>query len=202
MRDFGDSVATLGDLLKTNWWLLLVRGIFAIAFGIAIFALDPFFPVPFVREITFAVLTVLFGFFSLLCGLLTCLASVRSFSWMAWALLADGATISVIGVLVLFVPDLTLTEVIYLIACAAVLAGIAEIGVAANLRRTLEHEWLLMTAGIGSAAFGVYLGVAGGNDFTSLLRATCVYALVTGLAITGFAIRLRKLPLQRRTAVA
>ena len=197
MRDFGDSLAMMTDLLKKNWWLLLVRGIFAIAFGIAIFALDPFFPVPFVREITFAVLTVLFGFFPLVCGLLTTLASVRSFSWMAWALLADGAAISVIGVLVLFIPDLTLKEVMYLIACAAVLAGIAEIGVAAGLRPTLEHEWLLMTAGIVSVAFGVYIGVAGGHDLTSVLRATCAYALVSGFAVTAFAIRLHNLPSQK-----
>jgi uncharacterized membrane protein HdeD (DUF308 family) len=58
MRSVSGSVAKMMELLTRNWWLLLVRGIFAIAFGCAIVALDPFFPVPFVREITFAVLAV------------------------------------------------------------------------------------------------------------------------------------------------
>lgn len=202
MRSAGVSVARITDVLTMNWWLLLVRGIFAIAFGIAIFALDPFFPVPFVREIIFALLSVLFGFFALASGLLTSLASIRSFSWVSGALLTDGIAISVAGLLVLVLPGLTLREVMYMIACAALLAGIAEIAVAAGLRRTIKHEWLLMTAGMGSAAFGIYLGFAAEYNLTSVLRATCIYALVSGVAITAFAIRLRKLPSQRRAAAA
>lgn len=197
MHTAGNIVGMIIDLLTKNWWLLLVRGILAIVFGIAIFAMEPFFLVPFVREITFALLAVLFGWFALTCGLLTTLASLRSLPWMAWALLADGGLILLTGLLVVFLPGLTLTEVMYLIGCAAVLAGISEIAVAVALRRNIKHEWLLMTAGFGSAAFGVYLGVAGGHDLTSVLRATCAYALVSGFAVTAFAIRLHKLPSQK-----
>lgn len=188
------------DLLKRNWWLLFVRGLFAIAFGIAIFALDPFFPVPLIREATFAVLALVFGLFALICGLLTTFASLRSFTSEAWLLFADGIAISVAGLLVLFIPGLTLREVIYMIACAAVFAGLSEVMIAKALRQQIKHEWLLMTAGIGSMAFGVYLGLAAEHGFAPASRATCVYALVSGLAMSVFAFRLRNVALRRRTA--
>lgn len=188
------------DLLKRHWWLLFVRGVFAIAFGIAIFALDPFFPVPFIRETTFAVLALLFGLFALVCGLLTTIASLRSFTSEAWLLFTDGIAISVAGLLVLIIPSLTFREVIYMIACAAVLAGISEVGIATSLRRQIEHDWLLMTAGIGSVAFGIYLGLAAEHDFVPASLATCVYALVSGLTMAVFAFRLRNAPLRRRAA--
>lgn len=191
------------DLLKKNWWLLLVRGILAMVFGIAILALDPFFPVPLIREIPFALLALLFGLFALTCGVLTALASIRSFASVNWALLVDGAAISLAGVMVLVLPDLTLAEVMYMIAWGAFLAGISELVIAATLWRKIQHEWLLMTAGLGSAIFGVYIGLAAAHNLILVLRATCVYALVSGTVITAFSIRLRTLSARRqRTATA
>jgi uncharacterized membrane protein HdeD (DUF308 family) len=182
------------DLLRRKWWLLLVRGILAILFGLAILALDPFFPVPLIREIPFALLALLFGLFALACGVLTALASIHSFADVNWAVLVDGIAISVAGAMVLLLPDLTLAAVVYMIACAAFLAGISEIAIAATLRQQVQHEWLLMTAGVGSAIFGIYIGLAAEQNLILVLRATCVYALVSGAAITAFSIRLRTLP--------
>ena len=148
------------DLLRKNWWLLLVRGVLAITFGLAILALDPFFPVPLIREIPFALLALLFGLFALTCGVLTALASIHSFTCVNWALLVDGTAISAVGAMVLLIPGLTLAEVVYMIACATFLAGISEIVIAVTLRQQVQHEWLLMTAGVGSAIFGIYIGLA------------------------------------------
>ena len=190
------------DLLKRNWWLLLLRGILAIVFGLAILALDPFFPVPLIREIPFALLALLFGIFALTCGVLTALASIH-FSSVNWALMVDGAAIAVAGAMVLFLPDLSLEQVLYMIACAAFLAGLSEIVIAVVLRSHIHHAWLLMTAGLGSAMFGIYIGLAAEHNLILVLRATCVYALVSGAAITAFSIRLRTFSArQHRTAAA
>ena len=188
------------DLLAKNWWLLLVRGILSIVFGFAIFALNPFFSVPFIREMQFALLTLLFGLFALACGVLTALASMRSFAYMNLALLVDGLAISMASLLVLVLPSLLLQHVIYMIACAAIVAGISEIVLAATLRRQVEHEWLLMTAGVWSTLFGLYLGVAAEHDIVQALRVTCMYALVSGSAMIGLAFRLRNLPWRRHAA--
>jgi uncharacterized membrane protein HdeD (DUF308 family) len=191
------------DLLKKNWWLLLVRGILAMVFGLAILALDPFVPVPLIREIPFALLALLFGLFALTCGALTALASIRSFGYVNWALLVDGTAIALSGAMVLVLPGLTLAEVVYMIACASFLAGISEIVIALTLRKQIQHEWLLMMAGLGSTLFGIYIGLAAEHNLILVLRATCVYALVSGAAITAFSIRLRTLSApQHHTATA
>jgi uncharacterized membrane protein HdeD (DUF308 family) len=188
------------DLLKKHWWLLLVRGVLSIAFALAIFAVNPFFSVPFIREIQFALLTLLFGLFGLASGILTVLASLRSFAYMNLALLIDGLAISTASVMVLALPSLVLRQVIYMIACVAVFAGISEIVLAATLRREIEHEWLLMTAGVWSTLFGLYLGLMAEHDLVQALNATCVYALVSGSAMIGLAFRLRNFPLRRHAA--
>jgi uncharacterized membrane protein HdeD (DUF308 family) len=104
--------------------------------------------------------------------------------------------------MVLVLPGLAVQQVVYIIGCAALLAGIAEIVIAVTLRRQIKHEWLLLTAGVGSALFGIYLGLVAERDIILLLRATCVYTLVSGSAITGFAIRLRTFPARRHAATA
>jgi len=189
-RRIVDKEGQMIALLKENWWLLLVRGILAIAFGLAILALDPFFPVPLIREIPFALLALLFGLFAVTCGLLTALASIHLKS-VNWALMLDGAAIAVAGAIVLVLPDLSLEQVVYMIACATFLAGLSEIVIAIALRSHIHHAWLVMTAGLGSAVFGVYIGLAAEYNLILVLRATCVYALVSGAAITAFSIRLR-----------
>lgn len=202
MRRIVDKERQMINLLKKNWWLLLVRGILAIAFGLAILALDPFFPVPLIREIPFALLALLFGLFALICGVLTALASIH-FGSVNWALMVDGAAIAIAGAMVLVLPGLSLQQVVYMIACAAFLAGLSEIVIAVALRSHIHHAWLLMMAGLGSAIFGIYIGLAAEYKLILVLRATCVYALVTGAAITAFSIRLRTLSArQHRTATA
>lgn len=190
------------NLLKKNWWLLFARGIFALTFGLAILALDPFFPIPLVREATFASLALLFGFSALICGLLTIFASIRSLTAAPWPLFVDGIAISMAGLLVVLLPELTLREVLYMIALAALMAGVSESVLAAALRHQLKHKWLLMTAGVGSAVFGVYLALSAEQDLATLLRATCAYALVSGLAMAVFAVRLRTVTLRGAAAAA
>ena len=64
-------------LLIQNWWLLFLRGVFAIAFAIFIFVFLPFVPAPFLREFAFASLAAIFALFGIATGLLTIAAAVR-----------------------------------------------------------------------------------------------------------------------------
>jgi uncharacterized membrane protein HdeD (DUF308 family) len=188
--------------LVRNWWLLLARGIFAIVFAISIFALKPLFPAFLAREFAFATLTILFGLSALTCGLLTIAASIYPFTWSSWPLMADGVTISLVGLLVIILPSLTLGLVVYMIAIAAWLAGIFEIAIGANLRQHLKDEWLLIGGGIASFGFGSYLIIFGAHDLTSALTWVCWYAFLSGIAMTGVAIRLRGFKRQLLAPVA
>src|ERR1051326_7128127 len=95
-------------LLIQNWWLLFLRGILAIAFGIFIFVFLPFLPAPFLRQFAFAGLAPIFALFTFATGVLTMAAAVlksgsHGFSW----LLVDGIAVTTGGLMILLFPGLT-----------------------------------------------------------------------------------------------
>jgi uncharacterized membrane protein HdeD (DUF308 family) len=175
-------------LLIQNWWLLLVRGIFAVAFAVFIFVFLPFVPAPLLRQFAFAGLSVIFAVFAAITGAITIVAAVRG---TAWLLLADGIAVTAGGLIILFSPGLSLTHVIQLIAAIAGLVGALEISAGLHLRRHVTDEWLLLLAGFVSMAFAVYLVRSPEADRHTVLICIALYAAASGLAMAGLALRLR-----------
>jgi uncharacterized membrane protein HdeD (DUF308 family) len=182
-------------LLIQNWWLLLVRGIFAVVFAILIFLFLPLAPAPLLRQMAFAGLAAIFSLFAIVSGIVTIAAAVRGAGkgGAAWLLLADGVVVTAGGLLVLLSPDLTLTHVIQLIAVIALLVGLVEIAAGVHLRRHITDEWMLVSAGVISIAFAASLLLTHAEGSQTVLTWTCLYAFASGLAMTGFALRLRSL---------
>jgi uncharacterized membrane protein HdeD (DUF308 family) len=182
-------------LLIQNWWLLLVRGIFAIAFAIFIFVFLPFVPAPLLRQLAFAGLATIFAGFAIATGISTIVAAARGASQggTAWLLLADGIAVTSGGLIIMVSPGLTLTHLIQLIAAIALVVGALEIGAGFHLRRHVADEWLLLLSGFISAAFAVCLLLTGEADRQTILSWIAIYAAASGLAMAGLAFRLRKL---------
>src|SRR5262249_4113833 len=129
-------------LLIRNWWLLSMRGLFAVVFAISIFVFLPFVPAPLLRELAFAGLAMVFALFAIVTGVITIAAAVRGASkgGAAWLLLADGVVVGTGGVVILLSPALTLWHVIQLIAVAVLLAGVLETAAGFHLRRHVADE--------------------------------------------------------------
>jgi uncharacterized membrane protein HdeD (DUF308 family) len=182
-------------LLIQNWWLLLVRGIFAVAFAIFIYVFLPFVPAPLLRQLAFAGLATIFALFAAVTGAITIMAAVRGAGQggTAWLLLADGIAVTAGGLIIMISPGLTLTHVIQLIAVIALLMGILEIAAGFRLRRHVGDEWLLVLAGFISVAFAVCLLLTPAADRHTALGWIALYAAAVGLATTGLAFRLRNL---------
>jgi uncharacterized membrane protein HdeD (DUF308 family) len=182
-------------LLIKNWWLLLLRGVLAVAFAIFIFVFLPFVPAPLVRELAFAGLVVIFAVFAAVTGAITIAAAVRGagHGGSSWLLLADGIVVTVGGLMVLLSPGLTLEHVIQLIALTALVMGILELVAGFHLRRHLTDEWLLILGGVTSIAFALCLFLARAESVQPILTWISIYALANGLAISGLALRLRGL---------
>ncbi len=146
-------------LLIKNWWLLFLRGLLAIAFAIFIYAFLPFLPMPFLRQFALSGLTAIFSLFACGTGVLTILAAVRGVkpNDVSWPLLAEGIGVTIGGLVILLLPGLTLIHVIRLIAAIALVLGILEVVAGVHLRRHVRDEWLLITGGIISLAFGAVL---------------------------------------------
>lgn len=182
-------------LLIQNWWLLLVRGAFALAFSIFIFIFLPFVPAPLLRQFAFAGLATIFAVFALATGVITVLAAVRGASrgGTAWLLLADGIVVMTGGLMIMLSPGLTLAHVIQIIAVIALVVGVFEVAAGFHLRRHIADEWMLVLSGLISAAFAVCLLVVPDVDRHTVLLWIALYAAAGGIAMVGLALRLRGL---------
>ena len=182
-------------MLIKNWWLLLLRGIFAIAFAIFIFLFLPFVPAPLLREMAFAGLVMIFALFAIVTGAITISAAVRGAGQggSAWLLLAEGVVVTTGGLVVLLSPGLILEHVIQLIALTALVMGALELAAGFHLRRHLTDEWLLVCGGVTSMVFAACLFMARASGVQAVLTWISIYALANGLAIVGLALRLRSL---------
>jgi uncharacterized membrane protein HdeD (DUF308 family) len=142
-----DSIA---ELFRHNWWVLALRGLAAVLFGILAFIWP---------GITIFTLVLLFGAYALVNGILALVIffkgprRIRRFG----SLIFGGLISIAAGVIAFIWPGMTAFSLVIVIAAWAVVNGIAEIVAAIRLRKEISGEWLLIVAGIASILFGVCL---------------------------------------------
>jgi uncharacterized membrane protein HdeD (DUF308 family) len=178
--------------LSQNWWLVVLRGVLAILFGVLTFVWP---------AITLLTLVVMFGVYAIVDGLIavwTGLSRTKDSSrW--WTFLLEGLISIGAGVIALFRPGLATLVFIYMIASWAVITGILEIVAAIRLRNEITNEWMLGLGGVVSIALGVLLflqPLAGG---LAIVWTVAAYAIIFGvlLVILGFRLRNWKAPSAR-----
>ncbi|MEV5571835.1 HdeD family acid-resistance protein [Spirillospora sp. NPDC052269] len=171
--------------LSRHWWALLVRGVFAILFGV----LALFWP-----GITVWALTILFGVYALVDGV-TALAGAfsgvegESRGWLAVA----GVCGILLGLMAFIWPGVTALVLLLLIASWALIVGVLEIIGAIRLRAQLDDVWLLALAGAVSVLFGLVLFIWPVSGAIAVAWLIGLFAIVMGAVMVGAAFRLRKL---------
>ncbi|RIK52839.1 MAG: hypothetical protein DCC57_09315 [Chloroflexi bacterium] len=173
-------------MLGTTWWVLLIRGIAAILFGVLAFIWP---------GVTIATLVLLFGAYALVDGVFGLFAAFGARSYESnWWMLALGAVASIIfGLLVFFWPGITALVLLYMIASWAIITGIVEIVAAIQLRKEITGEFWLILAGILSVIFGIYVFIFPGAGALGLIWAIGAYAIVLGIALIMLSFRVRNL---------
>jgi uncharacterized membrane protein HdeD (DUF308 family) len=174
--------------LSRYWWVLVVRGIIAILFGVFAFTLP---------LATLSALVLVFGAYALVDGIFAIAAAVagRRLTPHWWVVLLTGLLGIGVGALTLFNPAITAVALLVYIAAWAVAVGVLQVVAAVRLRREITGEWWLALGGILAIAFGVMLMARPSAGALALLWLIGAYAIVWGimLLIGGFDIRrLRK----------
>jgi len=179
-------------ILVRNWWLLVLRGGFALLFGLAAFSLRFEIAAPFLRAIAFTALVVIFALMAFVSGAFTIAAALWGGGirqW--WWLLLDGILACLAAVAVLTLPDLTLIELIHIIGLWALVVSGLELATAAKLRHHITDERFLALAASGSFVFGSYLTFRGPVDVKGAMLWLGFYSLFSGAMMIALALRLR-----------
>ena len=179
--------------LFRDGWLIAARGVLSIVIGIlALFWTEP----------TELDLVLLFGIFSIVDGIFAIAAGVASHGYFKrwWALLLEGITGIVIGVLIFYWPDVTVLVLLYFIAARAVVTGFLETLPAIEFRQAFPEEWTVIVGGILSVLLGIWLFVFPAEGTGSLVWLIGMYAILAGFIELLFAFRLYCLWRESETA--
>jgi uncharacterized membrane protein HdeD (DUF308 family) len=170
--------------LGRNWWLILLKGICALVFGILTFVWP---------GITLLTLVLLYGAYAFVDGILSLAAAITGGAPSPrWWLALVGLLGIAAGVLTVMWPGITALILLYFIAGWAIANGILEIAGAIRLRKEINDEWLLIASGILSLIFGILLFLMPGAGALGLVFVIGAFAIVYGCLLISFALRLRR----------
>lgn len=171
-------------LLAKNWWIVLLRGIAAMLFGIIALAWP---------GITLVALMLVGAVYALADGLFALFAAVAGGTMAPrWWLALAGVLGIVAGALTFLYPGLTALVMLTFLAAWCVVRGLFEIIGAIQLRKEIENEWMLILNGLVSLLAGILLLAWPGAGLVAAVWCLGVYGLACGLLLTGLALRLRK----------
>ena len=183
------------DLLAKNWWAFVVRGIFAILFGILAYAWP---------GITLATLIIFFGAYVLIDGILLVIKTIGNWGERddRWLLLLEGLLGIGIGVITLVAPGITAVGLLIYIVAWSLATGVLEIAAAIRLRKEIENEWWLILSGVASILFAILLMVFPGAGALGLIWLIATYAIVFGVMLIIAGVKLRGLRSRSKGATA
>ncbi len=177
--------ATVHTLAK-NWWLTLLRGLAAVAFGIIAFAWP---------KLTVVTLILLFAAYVLADGLFALFAAIkgREHGVPTWWLALIGLLGVAFAILTFFWPGLTALLLMMMIGAWALVRGVFEVIAALQLWKELDDAWLLVLSGIVSIVFGGAVLLMPGAGALALVWLIGAYAILFGLILIVLSFRLKTL---------
>ena len=172
------------DVLTRSWWMLALRGVVAIAFGVLAIVMP---------GLTLLWLVAMFAAFAVIAGIASVVGATRARGHGGWGLMLVLGIVSVVaGVLAIIYPGVTALTLILLIGANALVTGVLDLVAAVRLRRQVEHERLLVAEGVVSIVFGAVVLIFPGAGALALVWFVSVYATLSGILLLIVAMRARR----------
>ncbi len=171
--------------IAAHWWVVLIRGIIAILFGITALA----FP-----GLTAIVFVFLFAGYAVAEGILNLVTAFRfaepsSGRW--WWMIVQGILGIGIGVVTVLWPHITALALGILVAVWAIATGIMEIAAGIRMRKDIPNEIFLIVVGVLSIIVGIILSFEPLTALVAWVWVVAFYAILAGVALIALAFRLR-----------
>jgi uncharacterized membrane protein HdeD (DUF308 family) len=172
--------------LADHWWLVLIRGIAAVLFGLLALSWP---------GLTLLALVALFGAYALVDGVSSIVAAVaRGREHRPWGVLAFEGIVGVAAGVVTFAwPGVTVVALLVVIAVWAVWTGLLEIVAGVRIRKEVKGEWMLYLSGGASVLLGIVLLISPGTGAVALAWLIGSFALLFGVALIVLSLRLRQM---------
>ncbi|TWH99129.1 uncharacterized membrane protein HdeD (DUF308 family) [Luteimonas cucumeris] len=169
--------------VSRSWWVFLVYGIVAVLCGIVMF-LWP--------GKTVLALVWTFGVLSLADGVVSLVSAMRrSVALPGWLLVLYGLISIAFGVLAIMQPQAMASALLWVLALWLVIAGLARIVFAIQVRKIVQGEWLLALSGLLAIALGVLFFARPGVGLVTIALWAAIGAIAYGLVqiVAGFRLR-------------
>lgn len=178
------------ETLSLNWWAVVLRGLWAVLFGIVLLVWP---------GISLVVLVLIFGAFAIVDGIFSLISAFRrSRADERWGpLVFVGITGILAGLAAWFWPGITAIALTFLVGAWAIVTGILSIFAAVDLRNFIRGEFWLGLAGALSILFGILIYLQPVTGAITLVLLIGIYALLLGGSLIGLGFRLRSLEHRR-----
>jgi len=178
------DAATVVHTFKLNWWLLALRGLVAVLFGVLAFMWP---------GATLITLVWLFGAFALVNGILSLVLAAKTPKGYpkVGSLILSGLLGILAGLLAFVMPGITALGLLILIAAWAIATGVMELVAAVRLRKIINNEWLLVLVGIATVVFGFLLLLQPAAGALALIWWIGAWAIVSGVLFMILAFKMR-----------
>ena len=170
--------------LASHWWMVLLRGLAAIAFGIVALIWP---------AMTLLTLVLVYGIFAIADGVLSIIGAItdREKSSSTWLLALVGVLCIIAGTLALVWPAFIAVGLVLYVGLWAIFRGVVDVVTAVRLRKDIPNEWMLALSGVLSIVFGFLIFMAPAVGLLAVIWVIAFCAILEGLLLCSLAFRLR-----------
>ena len=165
--------------MSEHWWVVLLRGVLAILFGILAYSWP---------GLTAIVLVTIWGFYALIDGIFGVIAGIRG-KWTSLVVL--GLLGIAAGVVALLRPGLAAISLLWVLAVWVIVAGAMQISAAIRLRKEVQGEWLWILSGVLMVGLGLVFFLFPGAGILSVTWLLASLAIVWGILLVMLAFKLK-----------
>ena len=172
---------SLGEALARNWWLIALRGVLGVIFGVIALVM----PIA-----TILALVLLFSAYMVVDGAIAIYAAIRAARKQeGWGFLLFQGIASLAAAAIAFMwPGLTVVAFVLLIAAWSIVSGCLRLAAA---MRTEQARWWLVLGAAAALLYGILMIVAPLSGAVVLTWWLGAFALVFGAALIILSLKLR-----------